>query len=83
MTMVPGYAVKAWAANGYQGDVVWPTARWYPNPPSWNTAAGRAEAVVRMCSSGAPAEMSPYRVRVGDRWIPPPPIPKRRKKAPR
>jgi hypothetical protein len=62
-------AVLAWRAGG-----VWvepPPAR--HDPPEWNDYGRRIEAVIRMCSSGAQAELPPKYVTIGDRKIPPPP----------
>jgi len=49
-------AVHAWRAAGRTGPVAWPAKRW-PDPPEWADYDVRIAAAVRMCASGAPAEL--------------------------
>jgi hypothetical protein len=66
-------AVVEWISNGRVGEIAWPEPPRWPDPPEWDDPGPRLEAVIAMCASGAPAELSSRTVVINGKPIPEPP----------
>lgn len=74
-------AIRAWIALADPGAPFEYVDRW-PDPPEWDDPAVRADVVVAMCASGAPAELPHPFVIIDGKTVPAPPKYVRRRATP-